>query len=80
MPGNAQPGMSFQQEDAPGVAEDQATILRTATATLPDGRVVNTILVRDFNPLDGSRDTKLYAQHVGLIDDGPLRLARVSGV
>jgi hypothetical protein len=80
MPANAQPGMSFQQEDAPGVAEDQATILRTGRATLPDGRVVNTIVVRDFNPLDGSRGTKVYGQGVGLIEDGPLRLLRVTGV
>jgi hypothetical protein len=80
MPANAQAGMSFQQEDAPGVAEDQATILRTGTATLPDDRVVNTLVVRDFNPLDGSRGTKVYGQGVGLIEDGPLRLTRVEGV
>jgi hypothetical protein len=80
MPANAQPGMSFQQEDAPGVAEDQATILRTGRATLPEGGVVDTIVVRDFNPLDGSRGTKVYGQGVGLIEDGPLRLLRVTGV
>jgi hypothetical protein len=80
MPAAPQPGMTFQQEVAPGVAEDQATILRTGTATLPDGRIVNTITVRDFNPLDGSRGTKLYGQGVGLIEDGPLRLLSVTGV
>jgi hypothetical protein len=80
MPANAQPGMSFQQEDAPGVAEDQATILRTGSATLPDGRVVDTIVARDFNPLDGSRGTKVYGRGVGLIEDGPLRLLGVMGV
>ena len=57
-----------------------ATILRTGSATLPDGRVVDTIVVRDFNPLDGSRGTKVYGQGVGLIEDGPLRLLRVNGV
>jgi hypothetical protein len=63
-----------------GRAEDQATILRTGSATLPDGRVVDTIVVRDFNPLNGSRGTKVYGQGVGLIEDGPLRLLRVNGV
>jgi hypothetical protein len=80
MPAAPRPGMTFQQEVAPGVAEDQATILRTGTATLPDRTVVNTITVRDFNPLDGSRGTKVYGQGVGLIEDGPLRLLSVTGV
>ena len=80
MPAAPAPEMMFQQEVAPGVAEDQATILRTGTATLPDGRVVNTITVRDFNPLDNSRGTKVYGQGVGLIVDGPLRLLSVTGV
>jgi hypothetical protein len=80
MPAAPQPGMTFQQEVAPGVAEDQATIQRTGTATLPDGTVVETITVRDFNPLDRSRGTKVYARGVGLIEDGPLRLISVTGV
>jgi hypothetical protein len=80
MPAAPQPGMTFQQEVAEGVAQDLATIVRTGTATLPDGTVVNTITVRDFNPLDGSRGTKVYAQGVGLIEDGPLRLLSVTGV
>ena len=78
MPAAPEPGMSFQQEVAPGVAEDQATIVRTGTAKLPDGTRLITITVRDFNPLDGSRGTKVYAQGVGLIEDGPLRLLTVT--
>jgi hypothetical protein len=80
MPAAPEPGMTFQQEAAPGVAEDQATILRTGTAALPDGTVVNTITVRDFNPLDRSRGTQVYGLGVGLIEDGPLRLLSVTGV
>jgi hypothetical protein len=72
--------MSFQQEVAPGVAEDRATVVRTGRAKLPDGTVVNTITVRDFNPLDGSRGTKVYAQGVGLIEDDSLRLLSVTGL
>jgi hypothetical protein len=75
MPASPEAGMTFQQENAPGVAEDQATILRTGrTVTVPAGTFENTILVRDFNPLDGSRGTKVYAPDVGLIRDGPLDL------
>ena len=80
MPAEPQPGMTFPQEVAPGVAEDEATIVQTGTATLLDGRVVETITVRDFNPLDGSRDTKVYASGVGLIQDEKLSLVRVENV
>ena len=54
MPATPEPGMSFQQEVTPGVAEDQATIAGNGTVTLPDGTVAETITVRDFNPLSGS--------------------------
>jgi hypothetical protein len=74
MPANPQPGMTFQQEIAPGVAEDTATILRFTTVTVPAGTFTNALLVRDFNPLDGSRGTKVYAPGIGLVVDGPLEL------
>jgi hypothetical protein len=79
MPVEPEPGLSFQQEVAPGVAEDQATIERTGTATLPDGTLAATITVRDVNPLDGSRGTKVYAQGVGIIQDDKLDLIGVTG-
>jgi hypothetical protein len=74
MPAEPQPGMTFQQELAPGVAEDQATILRFATVKTPAGTFTNANIVRDYNPLDGSKDSKVYAPGVGLILDGPLEL------
>jgi hypothetical protein len=75
MPADPQPGMTYQQEVAPGIAEDQATVIRRGrTVTVPAGTFADTITVRDFNPLDGSRGTKIYAPHVGLIVDGPLDL------
>jgi hypothetical protein len=74
MPADPQPGMTYQQEVAPGIAEDQATVIRRGkTVTVPAGTFPDTITVRDFNPLDRSRGTKIYA-HVGLIVDGPLDL------
>jgi hypothetical protein len=75
MPADPQPGMTFQQESAPGIAEDEATVIRRGrTVTVPAGTFADTITVRDFNPLDGSRGTKVYAPNVGLIIDGPLEL------
>lgn len=74
MPAAPEPGMTFQQEIAPGVAEDRATIVSRGSATVPAGTFPDTITVRDFNPLDGSRSTKLYALDVGLIRDDTLEL------
>jgi hypothetical protein len=74
MPAEPEVGMTFQQEVAPGIAEDRATIVRRGTFTVPAGTFADTITVRDFNPLDGSRSTKVYARDVGLIRDDTLEL------
>jgi hypothetical protein len=74
MPANPEPGMTFQQEIAPGVAEDQATILKFGTVKTPAGAFENALIVRDFNPLDGSSGTKAYAPGVGLVVDDTLEL------
>ncbi len=72
-------GASYQQEVAPGIAEDEATIVRIgSTVRVPAGTFTDTITVRDFNALDGSRGTKVYARNVGLVIDGPLDLIRYS--
>lgn len=80
MPADPQIGMTYQQEFAPGVAEDRATIVKSGAATVPAGTFERTITVRDFNPLDGSRSTKLYAAGVGLIRDDRLALLRLESV
>jgi hypothetical protein len=67
-------GMSFQQEVAPGVAEDEAQIVGSGTVTVPAGTFTDTIRVREFNPLDQDKGYKIYARGVGLIVDGPLEL------
>jgi hypothetical protein len=67
MPADPQEGMIFQQENAPGVAVDEATIVRVSG---------DTITIRDFNPLDGSKGTKVYVAGIGLVTDGPLDLIR----
>jgi hypothetical protein len=79
MPAEPEVGMTFAQESAPGIAEDEATIIRRgSTVTVPAGTFTDTITVRDFNPLDGSKGTKVYAGGVGLIEDGPLQLVSVT--
>ena len=78
MPHDPAVGQTFAQERAPGVAEDEATITRIGqTVTVPAGTFTDTLRTRDFNPLDGSRGTKVYAPDVGLIIDGPLNLVRL---
>jgi hypothetical protein len=77
MPASPEVGMTYQQEIAPGVAEDRATVVQSGkTLKVPAGTFTDTIVVRDFNPLDGSKGTKVYAPDVGLIRDGPLDLIR----
>jgi hypothetical protein len=76
MPAQPKSGMSFAQEVAPGVAEDQATIVGTGTVTVPFGTFNDTIRVREVNPLDGDKGYKIYALGVGLIQDGPVSLIR----
>ena len=81
MPSDPAAGLTFQQEVAPGIAQDQATIVATdVTVKVPAGTFAGAIKVRDFNPLDGSKGTKYYAPGVGLIVDGPLSLVRVTQV
>jgi hypothetical protein len=73
MPAEPEVGMTFAQENAPGVAEDQATIVATdVTVKTPADTFEEAIKVRDFNPLDGSHGFKWYAPGVGLVVDGPL--------
>jgi hypothetical protein len=77
MPARPKVGMSFQQEIAPGVAEDTATVIASRVRTkVPAGTFRDTIVLRDRNPLDGSSGTKTYARGVGLIVDGSAKLVR----
>jgi len=70
MPGRPQLGQAFQQELAPGVAEDQAEVVALGERTeVPAGTFEDTVTMVDYNPLDGTRDTKVYARGVGLIVD-----------
>ena len=77
MPARPREGDSFQMEDAPGIAEDEAEILETGLQkSVPAGTFERVIEVEDCNPLEGedSCGIKYYAPNVGLIVDGPVEL------
>jgi hypothetical protein len=77
MPAKPRVGQAFQQEIAPGIAEDEAEIIATGERTeVPAGVYDATLTVVDTNPLDGSQGTKIYARGIGLIVDGPARMTR----
>jgi hypothetical protein len=78
MPGTPRKGMRFAQENAPGVAQDEASILgyRDDIRT-PAGTFRKVLAVRESSPLDTSVSVKLHAKGVGLVKDGALRLVSV---
>jgi hypothetical protein len=76
MPGKPAVGLKFYQELAPRVAMDRAEIIslseRVAT---PAGTFDGCLKTRETTPLEAfSREFKLYAPGVGLVQDGSLRL------
>lgn len=79
MPRSLEVGQAFQQEIAPGIAEDQAKVIALdETTNVPAGSFEHTATLRDGSPLDGSSGEKVYARGIGLIVDGPARLTRYS--
>lgn len=74
MPGEPRPGLKFQMEGAPGVAEDRGKIVAIGPTTVPAGTFLATIRLREYNPLDEEKDYKVFAEGVGTIVDGPLAL------
>lgn len=75
MPDEPEVGMTYQQEFAPGIAEDTAEVIaEDQTVKVPLGIFRETLRVRDFNPLDGDSGEKVYEENLGLIVDGPVKL------
>jgi hypothetical protein len=74
MPADPQPGMKYRMELAPGIAEDEGTIVGSGPVAVPAGAFTETIRVREFNPLDGDKGYKVFAAGTGLVIDGPLEL------
>lgn len=70
-PGDPQVGQVYMQEDAPGVAEDQAEhIALGEELDVPFGVFDDTLTVEDCNPLDeGVTDEKVYVSGIGIAKD-----------
>ena len=70
-------GARYYQEVAPGVAMDRAEIVGLAeTLETPAGKFENVLKIEETTPLEKGREYKLYAAGIGLIKDGPLKLAK----
>jgi hypothetical protein len=76
MPADPKVGMRYQQEHAPGVAEDTAQVLSLdEQVEAPFGLFTGALLTKDFTPLEPEVvEYKLYARDVG-----PVLVLDVSG-
>lgn len=67
MPADPKVGDVFEQERAPGVAEDRSTLVRAGvTVTVPAGTLTDCIETEDVDPLGGATESKFYCRGVGL--------------
>lgn len=72
MPADPQPGDTFEQERAPGIAEDESTVLEVGLqVTTPAGKFSDCIRTEDFAPLDNLTEFKIYCPGVGLVREEP---------
>jgi hypothetical protein len=74
MPSDPRPGMRYQMERAPGVAEDEGRIVAIGPVRVPAGYFTQTIRVREYNPLDEDKGYKVFGAGVGTLVDGPISL------
>jgi hypothetical protein len=70
MPAKPKVGQVFQQERAPGVAEDRSTILASGiTRKTGAGTFKDCIKVKDYSPIDKLSEFKYYCPGVGLVHE-----------
>jgi hypothetical protein len=68
MPAQPTLGQVFEQEKAPGVAEDTSTIVAVdQSVTTPAGSFKGCVKTEDFNPLDKATEFKYYCLGVGMV-------------
>lgn len=68
MPAEPKEGDEFEQERAPGVAEDRSTIVAVdETLETPAGSFSGCIKTEDLDPLSGHTEFKFYCPDVGLV-------------
>jgi hypothetical protein len=73
MPAEPKVGESFEQERAPGVAEDRSTVVAVGVdVRTPAGAFSDCIKTKDFAPLDKHTEFKFYCPDTGLVrEQGP---------
>lgn len=72
MPAEPKVGKVFEQERAPGVAEDRSRVVAIGLeVTAPAGQFDDCIRTRDFAPLDKRTEFKIYCAGVGLVREKP---------
>jgi hypothetical protein len=81
LPADPEVGDAFEQERAPGVAEDRSEVVAVGlNVTTPAGRFDDCIKTKDFAPLDKNTEFKYYCAGVGLVreefPEGRLDLVR----
>jgi hypothetical protein len=81
MPAEPKVGDAFEQERAPGIAEDRSKVVAVGIGvTTPAGRFDDCIKTEDFAPLDKLTEFKYYCAGVGLVreefPEGRLDLVR----
>ncbi|MBA2277488.1 MAG: hypothetical protein H0W06_06950, partial [Chloroflexia bacterium] len=68
MPADPQEGDSFEQERAPGIAEDRSTVIAVDQAVSTDaGEFEGCIQTEDYAPLDDVTEYKFYCPEVGQV-------------
>jgi len=68
MPAAPKVGDAFEQERAPGVAEDQTKVIaKVASIKVPAGTFEDCIEVEDFDPISKAKQRKVYCRGVGLV-------------
>lgn len=68
MPSAPKVGDVFEQERAPGVAEDRSKVLATGlTVTVPAGTFKDCIETEDFDPIGKTTQRKVYCPGAGLV-------------
>lgn len=80
MPATPAAGQAFEQEVAPGIAQDRVTIKAVGeTTVVPLGSYSNTVRFAETTPLEpGAKSTKVYASGVGPLVDDIVRLTLVT--
>lgn len=72
MPADPEVGDEFEQERAPGVAEDRSKVIAVdQEVTTPAGTFANCIKTEDFDPLSDVTEFKYYCREIGLVREEP---------